>query len=324
MKQVSGPLLAYLRESASSAELRYAVEPDAIALGAETWVFGFELQDPPGELAGPLVLRLFPQDADSEQARFEPLLVMERIAGKMMLDELFGGSVWRNAPKLVAEAISRMPRALARHQLALHALDAAPLERALAAASIPERLYRVAGRLEDLAGRIVAADLEGLRPGIEWLATNRPADPEHPTICHCDFLPPNLIVDGVNLVGVIDWSHLTVAHPEWDFANTRLRIEMNPLEAPRALQAVATLVRGRVTRVYESAYERERPIDRKLLSYYEVLLSMWMLVMVGEHRRAGPAEADEGRSPNLWLVRGNERPLLRHCLALAGLKLELP
>ena len=353
MKQVSGPLLSHLREASSSPELSYAVEPAAIALGAETWVFGFELRDAAPELRGPLVLRLFPTDADPEQARFEhvvqnamanlgypaprsplvctdpaplggPFLVMERIPGKMMLDELFGGHVWLHAPKLIAEALFRMPRALARHQLHLHALDAAPLKRALEKAAVPERLYTLAGWIQDLRRRTEAGDLAGLGRGIEWLEENRAPDPVHPTVCHCDFLPPNLIVDGERLVGVIDWSHLTLAHPEWDVANTRLRMELNPIEAPRVFQAIGSRVRGRVTRVYERAYEARRAVDRALLGYYEVLLSLWMLVTVGEHRRSAPVDADEGRSPNLWLESGAADPLLRHCRAIAGLDLSLP
>ncbi len=353
MKQVSRPLLDYLRDSSATPQLDYAVAPEAIALGAETWVFGFELRDPPPALRGPLVLRLFPADADPEQARFEhvvqnamaeegypaprsllvcsdlgilggPFLVMERIVGKMMLDDLFGGNLWLHAPRLVAEAVFRMPRAIARHQLELHAIDAAPLRRALEKAAVPKRLYTIEGWIDAMRERAQAWDLAGLSPGIAWLEANRPPDPNAPAICHGDFLPPNLLVGDGELAGVIDWSHLTLAHPEWDVANTRMRMAMNPLEAPRALQAIGALVRGRTTRVYERAYESQRPLDRGLLAYYEVLLSLWLLVMVGEHLRSGPVEPDPGRSPNLWLEPGAAEPLLRHCHALAGLALEPP
>ena len=247
-----------------------------------------------------------------------------RIAGKMLLDELFGGQVWLHAPRLIAEALFRMPRTLARHQLQLHALDAVPVKSALQEAAVPERLYTVVGWIQDLRQRTEAATLDGLGRGIEWLEENRAPDPVHPTVCHCDFLPPNLIVDGERLVGVIDWSHLTLAHPEWDVANTRLRIELNPIEAPRVLQAIGSLVRGRASRAYERAYEGQRAVDRDLLGYYEVLLSLSMLVTVGEHRRSGPVKADPGRSPNLWLESGAADPLLRHCHAIAGLDLRLP
>ncbi len=353
MKQVAEPLLAYLR-GVGSPDLAYREEPTPIALGAETWVFGLELRDAPPELRGPLVLRLFPRDADPEQARFEhvvqnaiaeagypaprsrivctdpaplggPFLLMERIPGKMMMDELFGGNLWLNAPKLIAEALARMPRTLARHLLDLHLVDATPLKRALEKAAIPERLYTVGGWIDDLRRRVDAADLDGLRSGIKWLTQSRPADPARPTVCHCDFLPPNLIVEGPKLVGVIDWSHLTLAHAEWDYANTRLRMEMNPLEVPRILQAVGALVRGRMTRVFERAYAEGRRLDEDLVTFYEVLLSLWLLVTIGEHRRSPRTDGtEEGRSPNQWLLPGNEIPLIRHCRRLADLALELP
>jgi hypothetical protein len=102
-------------------------------------------------------------------------------------------------------------------------------------------------------------------------------------------------------------------------------MKINPLEVPRLLQAIASLMRGRTTRVYEQAYEEERRVDRDLLAYYEVLLSHSFLVTIGEHRK-DPAStgSTEGRSPNQWLIPGNEIPLVRHCSALAGLDLKLP
>ena len=70
MKEVAEPLLTHLR-GVGSPGVAYSEEPTPIALGAETWVFGLELRDAPPDLRGPLVLRLFPRDADPEQARFE-------------------------------------------------------------------------------------------------------------------------------------------------------------------------------------------------------------------------------------------------------------
>ena len=106
---------------------------------------------------------------------------------------------------------------------------------------------------------------------------------------------------------------------------TRVRMEMNPLEVPRILQAVGGLVRGRMTRVFERAYAEGRRLDEDLVTFYEVLLSLWLLVTIGEHRRSPRTDqTEEGRSPNQWLLPGNEIPLIRHCRRLADLALELP
>jgi aminoglycoside phosphotransferase (APT) family kinase protein len=351
---VATPLLAYLREAWGAPELDYALPPSPIAIGVETWVFGLELRRAPPELAGPLVLRLFPSEVDPEQARFEQVvqntvaslgypaprvphvcadvavlggtfLIMERIPGGMMLDSLFDGSnPLLHAPRLIAEALSRMPRTLADEQLRLHALDARPLQRALEAAGTPPRLYRVDGRLQELQERIDAAGLEGLRSGLDWLRAQRPPEPAEPVVCHCDFLPPNLMLEGGRLAGVIDWSHATLADPAWDVANTRLRLAMNPFEHPPGLGAVVSLVRRRVTRVYFDAYRSRRSVDPTKVEYYELLVALWMLVQVGEHRLSGAPEEANGRGANPWLAPGATRPLFRRVRSVAGLELTLP
>jgi aminoglycoside phosphotransferase (APT) family kinase protein len=351
---VATGLLAHLREAWRAPALGYALPPSPIAIGVETWVFGLELRNAPPELGGPLVLRLFPPDADPEQARFEQVvqntvaglgypaprvphlrtdaatlggafLLMERMPGRMMLDSLFAGrNVVLHAPRLIAEALSRMPGTLADAQLRLHSLDAERLQRALEAARTPRRMYGVDGWLEDLRERIDAAGLEGVRSGLDWLLVQRPPEPESRVICHCDFLPPNLMVADGRLVGVIDWSHATLADPAWDVANTRLRLAMNPFDVPRGLAPVASLVRRRVTRVYFDAYRRRRAVDPTRVAYYEVLVALWTLVAVGEHRLSGGAEAADGRGANPWLAPGATKPLFALCHALTGLELALP
>jgi aminoglycoside phosphotransferase (APT) family kinase protein len=352
--RVASALLAHLREAWRAPDLSYARPPTPIAVGVETWVFGLELERAPRELAGPLVLRLFPPDADPERARFEqivqngvsslgypaprvphvctdaaplggPFLIMERIPGRMMLDSLFEGArVLLHAPRLIAEALSRIPRTLAEAQLRLHALDADPLRRSLEAAGTPRHRYGVNGWLEDLCERIDAAGLDGLRPGLAWLRAQRPPEPEKPVICHCDFLPPNLMVEDGRLAGVVDWSHTTLADPALDVANTRLRLALNPFDIPRGLGPVASLVRRRVTRLYLDAYRSGRSVDATSVACYEVLVALSLLVPVGEHRRTGRAEMAEGRGANPWLAPGATKPLLVLCRAVTGLELALP
>jgi aminoglycoside phosphotransferase (APT) family kinase protein len=351
---VATALLEHLREAWRSPTLRYSAPPSPIAIGVETWIFGLELENAPRELTGPLVLRLFPADADPEQARFEQVvqnavaglgypaprvphlcadpatlggsfLIMERIPGRMMLDSLFDGTnPLLHAPRLIVEALSRMPRMLVDEQLRLHSLDAALLLRALEVAGTPPRMYRVDGWLRSLHERIDAAGLEGLRSALAWLRRQRPAEPEHLVICHCDFLPPNLMVRDRRLAGVLDWSHATLADPAWDVANTRLRLAMNPFEHPPGLGPVIALVRRRVSGVYLDTYRSRRRVDLANVAYYEVLVALWMLAAVGEHRLSGAAEAGDGRGANPWLAPGAAKPLLDLCRSVAGLELSLP
>ncbi len=352
--ELAPALLAHLRDALDLPDLSYETGPDPIAMGVETWVFGLELRGAPQELDGPLVLRLFPAESDPLQARFEQVvqnmlsdmgqpvprvghlcgdltvlggtfLIMERMPGRMMLDSILDGSnVLLNAPRLIAESLTQVPQKLAEAQLRVQGLDPAPLERALESARIPSRMYTVGGRLDNVKRRVDDAGLEGLRPGLAWLREQRPPQPERPVICHCDFLPPNLLVENGELSGIVDWSRATLADPAWDFANTRLRMAMNPVDLPRLLAPIVPPLRRRMTRAYEDAYRTGRDLDPVCVAYYEVLLSIWMLVTVGEHRVSPRPDVSDGRSPNLWLRKGAERPLLDLCREIAGLELSLP
>ncbi len=99
---------------------------------------------------------------------------------------------------------------------------------------------------------------------------------------------------------------------------------MNPVDVPRVLAPLVSPLRGRMTRVYEDAYRSRRPLDPRRVRYCEVLLSLTMLVMVGEHRVSGRPESADGRSPNLWLQTGADAPLFKLCRQFTGLELARP
>ena len=353
-EQVGAAVLPYLREECAAPKLAYAEPPTAIAIGAETWVYGVRLQNGPPDLEGPMVLRVFPPDADPLQARFEQVvqntladtgcpvprvpiactdagvlggafLLMHRIPGRMMLDSLFDQKnlLW-HLPRLAREALTAVPAQLVQTQLALHACDPAPLQAALVAAGIPERMYTVAGWLADLQRRIDSPGLDGLRPTMEWLVDQSRPEPERPVICHCDLLPPNLMYDNGTLTGLIDWSHTTIADPAWDVANTRLRIALNPFEFPRALGPLLRVIRRRMTRAYEQAYFEARPLRLDDVQYYEVLVGLWMLATVAEHRRAGEPPPTPGRGENPWFQPGAPDPLISYCRDITQRPLTVP
>lgn len=250
-----------------------------------------------------------------------PFIVMERKPGRMLLSAMFdGGSLIPRLPALVVDALVRVPRTLGREQARLHEVDPEPLLRAFEAASIPRHLYTLTGWIERLRARVDASDLEGLRPLLDWVADQRPPEPVRLAICHCDFLPPNVLADGDEVVGLVDWSHLTLADPVWDVANTRLRLAMNPIDLPAVLQPLASLLRGRMTRAYETAYTARRPLERDLLGYYESLLALWFLVEIAELRAHG--QPSDGRAPNLWTRASATRRLTAHVRRLTGLRLD--
>ena len=354
-EQVAERLLRHLRDTYGTPELRYMERPHPIAIGVETWIYGLELARAPEELTGPLVVRIFPARVDAVQARFEyvihnaiadlgypapraplvcpdpsvlggPFLLMQRVSGRMMMDSLFaGGNVILRAPLLIHEALTLLPRTLADWQARLHDLDPAPVRAALDLAGIPPRLYTVDGWLDGIQEQIDRQHVDGFRATLEWLRAERPPDPIRPVLCHCDFLPPNIMMHRGRITGVIDWSHLTIADPAWDVANTRLRLAMNPFDGPGWIDRLGALLRPPLTRAYEKRYATHHTVDPAALHYYEVLLGMWLLLHVAEHRLGVTTQTEDGRGANPWL--NDPRAvdaLVQYCRRISGQPLTLP
>ena len=307
-----GPgLLSHLRIALESPNLSYAEPLARISGGFDTLIYGFRLSDAPSHASGPLILRVF-RDYNpwitltgQERARFEtavqnaiadlrypaprvlhycadaavlgaPFLAMERLPGRIMLDLLF-----RPAPLL-----ARLPDLMAESQAALHALDPAPLLRAIERESIPARVLTVDDWMAQVTRLIEAAQLEGLKPGMNWLFENRPAVPEHPVICHGDFHPLNLLIRGGKISGVIDWPWVRIADAAYDIGATVAIFTQGPVSLPRFLQSVVNWGRRLFIARYLRSYGRLRPLDMDAVRYYEALRAIGFLLEAGQQRQA--------------------------------------
>jgi aminoglycoside phosphotransferase (APT) family kinase protein len=295
-------LLDVLRRHAGMAGIDYAARPVRIHGGYDTRIYVFTLHGAPAALSGPLVLRLQRPDTDPAQARREAaihgavaglgypcppvlvagdaaaglggaFLIMPRVAGRVMLDALWG-------PGLV-----RMPDMLAQLHLALHALDPEPVRHALAAVGVaPERL-RVSDVLAGAAQEITAARLDGLRGILEWLTTHRPPEPPAAVVCHGDFHPLNVFVERGRPTGVIDWANLRFGDRAYDVGATLALLTHGPVNVPIGLRAVAVLGRRVLVDAYRRSYLRAHAIDPARLRYYEALRTLGLLVEAGIHHR---------------------------------------
>jgi aminoglycoside phosphotransferase (APT) family kinase protein len=279
-QQIAASLEANLRQ-ATGLELRLGTGVQRLTGGFDTETYGFRLEGAPDALAGDLVLRLFrgaheghrvPSEAaiQNQVARVypvprvpvdtagwtimgKPCLIMRWLPGRSLLDTVLAD------PPAAAAAGALLGTAQAR----LHGLPAGEAMRALAgfdlSAWMPDRL------LTDIR-QLAAATGDSFLVGLAcWLGERRPAAPASLSLCHGDFHPGNVLVEDMQLTGVIDWTNFALGHPEFDAAITQLILSIGLIATDDQSTATA-LLDG-----YETAYRTARGLDGALLRYYAVL-----------------------------------------------------
>jgi aminoglycoside phosphotransferase (APT) family kinase protein len=294
-------LLEHLRAALSAPGLTYAEPPAPISGGYDTKIYGFRLSGAPAAWSVPLILRVLASHYPGSRALSEratqnaiagfgypaprvllasadasilggAFLVMERLAGRSLLDERRIG-----AASVVADM-----------QVRLHALDAEVLLQALDREGPPisRDVATFEGHLAHLERRVARAGLHGLEPALRWVLDHRPADGPTRVICHGDFHPQNILMADGRVTGVIDWPNVVVADREFDVAATRVIrfVPAGVLGVPPALrplvETAARLIAGR----YLAAYRRRHPLDAARLAYHEALACMRGFLRTAEAR----------------------------------------
>lgn len=324
-------LLEALRELTGARDLSFAETPTPLGRGGEAVVDCFRLAAGPPGFGGPLVLRrLLPLKQPvqvhreavahrvlasqgfpvprvlhaeaSSAALGAPFLVAQRLPGSVLLQEIMRpGELAAHPgriPRLVYQALVRVPRLLAGLQARLHRLDPEPLRRGLVDAGFAPEAVGFAGRMRMLAERIDEHGLDGLAAGLDWLRANRPTG-ERDAICHGDFVFTNVCVEAGRVTGVFDWSSVTIADPAYDVAATLARLKSNVPGLPPLLAGIVRIVQRGLERRYLSCYRRTGSAEPARVSYYEAYWLLHELVWSGERMRAGgvPDDAIEHR----WL-----------------------
>lgn len=335
---VASVLLAQLRAEAGHA-LEFAEPLVPVTGGFETFTYGFRVDAEAGPLAGPLILRLLRGRGAREQVRREaafqnalaglgypvprvvmqvansdiggqPFNVMERVAGRPMLAELFDGT----------GDLASMPGRLAGVQAQLHAIPSRPVIEAVEAYGFSAGAFSIWGRLEWLGRYFEEPEFERLRPVWDWLRENRPVERETPAVCHGDFHPGNVMMDGRTVSGVIDWPGASFADAEHDVAVTLVLVGT---VSGGLFPDFRGMLQGFRT-AYVGAYEERRALDHSLLDYYEV-----MRMFIGFVR--GTAAVTPGEKPELaprggypwadaWVMRQGAMRIAE----ITGLALPLP
>jgi aminoglycoside phosphotransferase (APT) family kinase protein len=337
---VARALLPYLRERTSAARLTFDRPPTRMLGGFDSLIYDFALRDPPPVLAGPLVLRVYrdargPQRAHCESSLQNAVaasgfptpralltcgdrgvlggafLIMQRLPGRVMLDAFF-------SPRLL-----RMPVLLASLHVRLHALDAQRVRSALEAARCPLETLTVASDLDQMLARIGGAGLTGLDAGMRWILARRPVVTA-PGICHGDFHPLNVLLEGDRVSGVLDWAWAKIDDPAWDVGATVALMSQGPVALPAVLQGAVRAVRRMLIARYLRAYTAARPLDPAAVRYYEALRCLAMLIEAGEHRQAQRRVIAPLAKPTAFAGPRAERSLVARFRAISGVDVTLP
>jgi aminoglycoside phosphotransferase (APT) family kinase protein len=287
-EQVSSALAEYLCAQLRVLRVSFLQAPVLLADGTDTFVYGFSLEktDIGSPWRAPLVLRIFRSSEDAARAEREmsvqrfagesgyrtptilaferdganlglPFAVMRRAAGVNLLKR------FEQSPLHVPSLVHTM----AEMHAALHRLSPA-------GCPIPAEGFLVERRLIALATWMDKYELPEARRAYAWLGEHKTAVmPEERSLCHNDFHPLNIVVDGAGAAMVIDWSRAELGDRLHDVARSYVLMSLaqgggrNLTE--RALLMVSRFVAGR----YLAAYRRLLPFDQQRFHYWQAVLT---------------------------------------------------
>jgi aminoglycoside phosphotransferase (APT) family kinase protein len=293
LTDLSREVLAFLRR-ALGGDVVYREPLHPLTGGFVTDVYAFALERAADGWEGRLVLRIYPVDTDAVSIRRErcaqevvsaqgvpaprvlacedtavslerPFMIMELLPGRPQMTIDFPGIVIE-APRLFT-----LPR---RHAAALdmvHTLDATPLLRAFEMAGIDRRAAGPDHWLDGADATIGRWGLDRLRPGLEWLRSHRPAEPERYAICHGDLFGANILERHGRVTGIIDWNLVTVADPAFDVGGQIAAYEMSAIPGPRVMQLAATGFGQLLAGGFRRAYRKFREVADVHTRYYAVM-----------------------------------------------------
>jgi len=289
-RSLHADLLTYLRRALGEG-VTYRRPLRQMTGGFVTDVYAFDLEGAPSEWAGPLVLRIYPDDTEPSSVRREqcaqevvsaqgvpaprvlacdstsawlgrPFMVMERLPGRPQMVVEF--------PRLLVEVprLFSLPRRHAAAMHMVHALDVAPLLRAFEAAGIDRRSAGPERWLDSSEAMITRWGLDGLRPGLDWLRSHPPPAPSRLTICHGDLFGANILEDGGRVTGIVDWNLVTVADPAFDVGRQIAAYDMSPVPGPSIIQPIAIGVGKLLALGLQREYSRFGELSEEAVGYY--------------------------------------------------------
>ncbi|HLG48523.1 MAG TPA: phosphotransferase [Reyranella sp.] len=296
-------LLTHLRGRLGEA-VGFAETPVPLSGGFDTTILAFRLSGAPPEWEGSLILRVMTRadqgprvlrEAAVHQALVQagfpaprvflhetelsplglPFLVMERLPGETM---------WSALAKAGPLAFLTMPRRLAALHARLHRVSGEGLRESARALGVDPAVMGVQADLERLRRRIVRDGLDALLPAADWLLGHIPAPVQAEVICHGDFHPLNIMMEGGRVSGVIDWANVVICEPAYDIAALRTIGLYVDLGLPAWARDASNLARRLMVGRYMTLYRATAPLETRNLAYYEAIRILSALIFAGEPR----------------------------------------
>jgi len=302
IEEISERLLAHLRQELGASGLAYAKPPEILKY-VQSAICAFELEAPPPELSGPLILRL------RRRARLARFALRERAVHAALIEA--GAPVPRalmasmgegplGLPFTITErveghpalglwsgpfAFARMASTVAAVQLDLHALDTEAFLRTAERHGVQRDALTLDDPIDYIERRVRRNAIDWLAPGISWLHEMRRRGGGERVVCHGDLHGSNILLRGGAVEGVIDWEAAMVADPAYDVAATLSAIETRN-DFSHVLRPLIRPAVARVRERYLRAYRSTRPLDMEAVRFYQARrLAFWMVQRPRNARR---------------------------------------
>ncbi|MFT3728538.1 MAG: phosphotransferase [Terricaulis sp.] len=314
--EIAERLRAYLRARSGDQDLAYAQPLVELTGGFDANIFSFSLHTADLSLSGPLVLRLFdlerpPALARKEAAVQNALAAMGYPAPHITIQEsdsdVLGGA-FLIMPRLggqhLAAAFSRLSRE--RHSVSwvigamleimrecrdiwddaqqrLHALDPDDFLARIEAAGLSRQNFSVDAELARFKAKIPSEYAAAFAPGFAWLEQNKPPVEER-AICHGDLQPLNVLADGAELSGVLDWGATVVGHPAVDYGAVLAIMATAPTPGPWMTRPLIRLLMNKLARDHARPYFARHKGGRTALRYFAAYNNMSQLASAAAPR----------------------------------------
>jgi aminoglycoside phosphotransferase (APT) family kinase protein len=298
-------------------QVREVESPGRASGGFDFWIYFLHLEGSclPAEWTGPLVARMSPTPERfallERESRLQSWSAKHGYPTPRVLAVLEPGELFDSPVQIVERVpghtmttamttrpwhIPRLLDRLAGLQARLHVLTVPDWTGPGSEWSLAERrLGLVRFVLDRVAHSEIASGLERVEQLLPLLNV---ADP---VICHGDFHPMNLLVDG-DTTSVIDWTDAGVGDRHGDIARTAWLFRFASVAAPRrAERVVLRPIAPVLSRRYLSFYRRHLPVDVARIQLWMPLqlLHSWTMAVVDELELSGPSRADNELQPGL-------------------------
>ncbi|HZX53946.1 MAG TPA: phosphotransferase [Ilumatobacteraceae bacterium] len=270
--------------------LAFAATPVPMTGGFWAKIYSFELDNPPADLAGPLVLRVMPsRDAGVREAIVQrtvaqqgyptpevvldgvdealggAFLVMRRVEGVGLFGDVSLGRTVLQFPKMARHLAGQLSRAA----VALHQLDPQPLTDRLQQAGVDVSALGVESRLGQIDAA-AEAGCHGFADLAQWLRSKRPVTTPV-VICHGDIHPFNMLETSDESFWLLDWTNASLCRREFDVGCTAALLNCAPIEVPTIGRAPLRVMTNSLAQRFIKAYRQHVPINLDIVEWFETL-----------------------------------------------------